>query len=75
MVYLGGPRGRKGPAGPKPITLHDPPPGYRPPRMPLKDRQRLARRDSALMRVATVTLIALGAAFMVIIILIIVTYH
>jgi hypothetical protein len=35
MVWIGGPRRRRG------LYLHDPPPGYHPPRprMPLKDRQ------------------------------------
>ena len=31
MVYLGGPRRRRGGAGAKGIYLHDPPPGYHPP--------------------------------------------
>jgi dihydrodipicolinate reductase len=54
MVYLGGPldprRRRSG------IYLHDPPPGYHPPRprLPLKDRQRQARQEWVLVRVATV---------------------
>jgi hypothetical protein len=74
VVYLGGPRGRKGPAGPAPIQLHDPPPGYRPRRMPLKYRQRKARQDWVLMRIATVVLILAGVAFLVIILVIIATY-
>ncbi len=80
MVWLSGPRrGRL--RGNQPnlirqrgIYLHDPPPGYRPPRMPLKDRQRMVRRDRVLMRVATVVLILAAAAFLVIIFLIIATY-
>jgi hypothetical protein len=72
MVWLGGPRrgGRT-----KPIVLHDPPPGYHPPGMPLKDQQRMARQDWVLMRVATVVLVLAAAAFMVIIVVIIATHH
>jgi hypothetical protein len=72
MVYLGGPRGR-GVRGPRGIYLHDPPPGYHPPRpgMPAKDRQRKAREDWVLMRVATVVLVLTATAFMAIMFLII----
>ena len=77
MVWLGGPRGwrlgrRARPSG---IYLHDPPPGYHPPRpeIPLKERQRQARQDWVLMRVATVVLILVAAAFMVIMVVIIAT--
>ena len=75
MVYLGGPR-RRGVTGPKGIYLHDPPPGYRPPssRMSLKDRQRKARQDWLLMRIATVVVALVAAAFMVIMLLIIATH-
>jgi hypothetical protein len=75
MVWLGGPRRRRG-RGPRGIYLHDPPPGYRPPRpeIPLKDRQRMARQDWVLMRVATVVLILVAGAFMVIMFLIIATH-
>ena len=74
MVWLGGPRGRGGRT--KAIVLHDPPPGYRPPRprIPLKDRQREAREDWILMRVTTVVLVLAAAAFMVIIFVIIATH-
>ena len=70
MVYLGGPRIRRG------IYLHDPPPGYRPPRprIPLKERQREARQDWILMRVTTVILVLTAAAVLVIISLIIATH-
>jgi hypothetical protein len=74
MVYLGGPidprRRRRG------IYLHDPPPGYRPPRprLPLKDQQRQARQEWVLMRVATVVLVLTAAAVLVIISLIIATH-
>jgi hypothetical protein len=75
MVWIGGPRRRTG-RGPRGIYLHDPPPGYRPPRfrLPLKDRQRMAREDWVLMRVATVVLALAAAAFMVIILVIIATH-
>jgi hypothetical protein len=75
MVYLGGPidprrRRRRG------IYLHDPPPGYHPPRprMPLKDRQRQARQDWILLRVLTVVLVLTAAAVLVIVSLIIATH-
>ena len=74
MVWLGGPRGwRPGNTRPRGIYLHDPPPGYHPPRpeIPLKDRRRQARQDWVLMRVATVVLALAAAAFMVIMFLII----
>jgi hypothetical protein len=76
MVWLGGPRGWR-PSGRRPrgIYLHDPPPGYHPPRLklPLKDRQRQARQDWVLMRVATVVLALAAATLTVIMIVIIVT--
>jgi hypothetical protein len=79
MVWLGGPRkGRL--RGNQPdlirqrgIYLHDAPPGYRPPTLPLKDRRRMARQDWVLMRVTTVVLILAAAAFLVIILVIIAT--
>ena len=48
-------------------------PGYHPPRpgIPLKDRQRQARQDWILMRVATIVLILAAVAFMVIMTMII----
>ena len=51
------------------------PPGYHPPRpdIPLKDRQRQARQDWVLMRVATVVLILGAVTFMVIMVVIIAT--
>lgn len=72
MVYLGGPRRRRGTLG-RGIYLHDPPLGYRPPRsrIPLKDRQRKARQDWILMRVTTVVLVLTAVAFVVLISLII----
>jgi hypothetical protein len=75
MVYLGGPR-KSWSGRAKPLVLHDPPPGYRPPRlrMPLKARQRQAREDRALMRVTTVILILAVAATVVIIAAIIATH-
>ncbi len=75
MVWLGGPRGWR-PGGRRGIYLHDPPPGYHPPRpeIPLKDRQRQARQDWILMRVATIVLILVAVAGMVIMIMIIATH-
>jgi hypothetical protein len=70
VVYLGGPRrGRRG------IYLHDPPPGYRPPRpaIPLKERLRIAHREWILMRVATVVLTLTAVAFLVLMVLAIAT--
>jgi hypothetical protein len=51
MAYLGGPIGPRRRRG---IYLHDPPPGYHPPRprLSLKNRQRQARQEQVLMRVA-----------------------
>ncbi len=77
MVWLGGPRGwRPESFRIRGIYLHDPPPGYRPPRpeIPLKDRRRQARQDWVLMRVATVVLALVTVAFMVIMFLIIATH-
>jgi hypothetical protein len=70
MVYLGGPTGPRRRRG---IYLHDPPPGYRPPRprIPLKERQREARQDWILIRVTTVILVLTAAAVLVIISLIV----
>jgi hypothetical protein len=75
MVYLGGPRRRKGTRG-RGLYLHDPPPGYRPPRLriPLKERQREARQEWILMRVTTVVLVVTAVAVLVIISLMIATY-
>lgn len=75
MVYLGGPRRRGGTRG-RGLYLHDPPPGYRPPRLriPLKERQREARQEWILMRVTTVVLVLTAVAVLVIISLMIATY-
>ena len=79
MVWISGPRkgrpadrlsrGRRG------LYLHDPPPGYHPPhpKMPLKDRQRIARQDWILEHVLVVILIPSAAAVIVIICLMIAT--
>jgi hypothetical protein len=80
MVWLSGPRrGRL--RGNQPdlirqrgIYLHDPPPGYRPPTMRSKDRQRLLRQDWVLMRFTTAVLVLAAAAFLVIISVIIATH-
>jgi hypothetical protein len=73
MVWLGGPRRGSGGRA-KPIVLHDPPPGYRPPRMPSRFLQQQLRSDYILMRVATVVLALLAVAFVVIICVMIATY-
>lgn len=79
MVWISGPRkgrpadrlsrGRRG------LYLHDPPPGYQPPhsKMPLKDRQRIARQDWILEHVLVVILIPSAAAVIVIICLMLTT--
>jgi hypothetical protein len=69
MAWLGGPRGKTGRRNP--IVLHDPPPGYRPPRARM--RQREARQDRLLMRVTTVVLVLAAAAFVVLMMVFIVT--
>ena len=74
MVWIGGPRrGQRG----KPLMLHDPPPGYHPPRLrlPAKERQRIARRDWILEHVLAVVLVLSAAAVLVIIVLMLVTRH
>jgi hypothetical protein len=65
MTWINGPDG--GGMWSKPNDLHDPPPGYHPPRMRQKVTPRQLRRAYILMRVATVVLILLVVAFMVII--------
>ena len=77
MVWLGGPRGwRPGRTRIRGIYLHDPPPGYHPPRprLSLKDRQRQARQDWILMRAATIALVLAAVVFIVIMFLIIATH-
>ena len=73
MVWIGGPR-RRGRAGrASGIYLHDPPPGYHPPRsrVPLKAQQRKLRQDYVLMRIATLVVVLLAAAFLVMMLMII----
>lgn len=65
MVYLGGPRRRRGATGPKAIYLHDPPPGYQPPRMRSAARLRQAHQDWVLVRVATGALVIAAGVFVV----------
>ncbi|HEY7263447.1 MAG TPA: hypothetical protein VH589_18410 [Trebonia sp.] len=67
MVWLGGPS-----RGFRP-RLHDAPPGYRPPRqsVPLKERQRIARRDWILEHILVVILIPSAVAVAAIIVLMI----
>jgi hypothetical protein len=76
MVYLGGPRRRRSAAGARGIYLHDPPPGYHPPRtrIPLKEQQRKARENYVLMRVVTVVLALSAGAFLVMMLVIIATH-
>ena len=76
MVWIGGPRGRAG-GRTKALMLHDPPPGYRPPRrrVPLKERQRIVRRDWILEHVLAVVLALSAAAVIVIIFLMVATHH
>jgi hypothetical protein len=72
MVWISGPR-----RGVGRVKLRDPPPGYHPPhgpRIPLKEPQRRVRRDSVIIRVATLALVFAAAAFMVIIFVIIATH-
>ena len=70
MVYLNGPS-----RGVSRARLHDPPPGYRPPkrRLPVKERRRKVRRDWILMRVTSVTLVLVVVAFVGVMLLIIAT--
>ena len=80
MVWIGGPRRDPGDRlgrGRRGLYLHDPPPGYHPPRpeIPLRDRQRKARQDWVLEHVAAVVLILTAAAFMVIIVLMVAGVH
>jgi len=74
MVWIGGPR--RGAGRTKPLILHDPPPGYRPPRrrIPLKERQRIARRDWILEHVLAGVLILAAGAVVVIIVLMTATH-
>jgi hypothetical protein len=66
MVWLNG-RSR----GAYRARLHDAPPGYHPPRprIPLKERQRIARRDWILEHVLAVILILSATAVLVILLL------
>lgn len=80
MVWIGGPRRDPGDRlgrGRRGLYLHDPPPGYHPPqpRMPLKDRQRIARRDWILEHILAVILIPLAVSVAVIIVLMIAGYR
>ena len=76
MVYLGGPINPRSPRRRRGIYLHDPPPGYHPPRprLSLKDQQWQARQERVLIRVAVVVLVLTAAAVPVIISLIITTH-
>jgi len=76
MVYLGGPRRRARAGRASGVYLHDPPPGYHPPRsrVPLKQQQRKLREDYVLMRVVTVVVVLLASAFLVMMLMIIATH-
>jgi hypothetical protein len=73
MVWLSGPR--RGAGRTKPIVLHDPPPGYRPPRR--SPWYLLVNEDHArlIVRVGIVTLVLAVGAVAVIIALMIAGYH
>jgi hypothetical protein len=76
MVYLGGPRRRSRAGRASGIYLHDPPPGYHPPRsrVPMKQQRRKLREDYVLMRVATVVVAFLATALLVMLLMIIATH-
>jgi len=76
MVYLGGPRRRSRAGRASGIYLHDPPPGYHPPRprIPLRDQQRKLRQDYVLMRVVTVVLVLTATAFLAMMLFFIATH-
>ncbi len=73
MVWLGGPRRGSG-AGGRRIVLHDPPPGYHPPSLPRKFVRQQLRSDYILLRIGTVVLVLLAAAFLVILCVLIATH-
>jgi hypothetical protein len=70
MVYLGGPSGPRRRRG---LYLHDPPPGYRPPkqRIPEEEQRRRVGRDRVLIQAATVVLVITATAFLALIIVLI----
>jgi hypothetical protein len=72
MVWLSGWRGN----GVRPIVLHDPPPGYRPPgpKVPAKEQRRRIARDRVLIRVAAVILLITAVAFLVLMVVLILTH-
>jgi hypothetical protein len=73
MAYLGGPI--RPVRGARPLRLHDLPPGYKPPRVkvPEKERQREERQERILLRVAVVTGALVGVATLVVIVLMVAT--
>jgi len=75
MVWIGGPRRPLRAGGAKPLVLHDPPPGYHPPRrrIPLKERQRVLRRDWVLEHILAVILVLSAGTVLVIIFIMITT--
>jgi hypothetical protein len=80
MVWIGGPRRDPGDRlgrGRRGLYLHDPPPGYHPPRaeISLKERQRKVRQDWILEHILAVILISSAVAVAVIIVLMIAGYR
>ncbi len=80
MVWIGGPRRDPGDRlgrGRRGLYLHDPPPGYHPPRLEisLKERQQKARQDWILEHILAVILISSAVAVAVIIVLMIAGYR
>jgi hypothetical protein len=71
MVYLGGPLNRRR----QQLRLHDAPPGYRPPRIPVKNRKKKERQAQELIRVPTVVLVLAAAATVVLVLVMAATYH
>jgi len=73
MVWIGGPR--RGAGRTKPLVLHDPPPGYRPPRR--SSWYLLVNEGHArvIVRVAAVILVLAVAGVAAILVLMIAGYH
>lgn len=73
MVWLSGPR--RGAGRTKPIVLHDPPPGYRPPKRSSWYLLVNDRHAGVIVRVTAAILVLAAAAVAVIIVLMIAGYH
>jgi hypothetical protein len=72
MVWLGGPRGG---GRTKPIVLHDPPPGYQPPKRPPWHLLVNERHAVVLVRVGVVILYLAGVSVLVFIAMMIAGYR